>query len=249
MHKKENILVLGGTGSCGTFFVQHALEAGHNVRVLTRSPEKITKERFVWAEHPNVEPKKGDLNAPDDLLEACSNITCVVSLAGPAIGAKVSMMPEAIRNTVAAMRVHGIKRLIVQTGGFVKLKGEESNLLERGAKGAFGLLMKEKATLEGNDKVSLFLQEECSDIDWTMTRPGMLSDNTEEGVVEAAFDYGPGMPADHPSKMDLTRWYIELLRDPKSTHKAVAPQYAKEDFGFAQQRVQGQKLHCSYYWC
>ncbi|MAA79591.1 MAG: hypothetical protein CL916_10060 [Deltaproteobacteria bacterium] len=241
MNKKETILVLGGTGSCGKHFVQHALDAGHNVRVLTRSPEKITTERFIWAEHKNLQIHKGDLNNLADLDEACTNMTCVVSLAGPPIGAKTSMMPEAIRNTVTAMRNNGLKRLIVQTGGFVKLKGEESNLIERSAKGAFGFLMKEKATLEGNDKVSLFLQEECADIDWTMTRPGMLSDNPQEGVVEAAFDYGPGMPADHPSKVDLTRWYVDLLHDPKSTHKAIAPQYAKEDFGFAQQRVKGQK--------
>ena len=241
MSKKENILVLGGTGSCGTFFVQHALDAGHNVRVLSRGPERITTERFPWAGHPNLEKQKGDLCNPEDLSQACKGITSVVSLAGPPIGAKTSMMPEAIRNTVAAMRENNITRLIVQTGGFVKLEGEEANLIERSAKGAFGFFMKEKATLEGNDKVSLFLQEECSDINWTMTRPGMLSDNTEEGVVEAAFDYGPGMPADHPSKIDLTRWYVDLLHDPKSTHKAIAPQYAKEDFGFAQQRVNGQK--------
>ena len=46
------VVVLGGTGSCGTFFVAHALHAGFTVRVLTRRPEGVTKDRFSWAEHP-----------------------------------------------------------------------------------------------------------------------------------------------------------------------------------------------------
>ena len=40
------VVVLGGTGSCGTFFVDHALNAGFTVRVLTRRPEGVTTERF-----------------------------------------------------------------------------------------------------------------------------------------------------------------------------------------------------------
>ena len=58
-----------------------------------------------------------------------------------------------------------------------------------------------KAALAGNDAVPLILEEECQDIDWTITRPGMLSDEGIQGVVEVVFDYGPGMPADHPFKV------------------------------------------------
>ena len=158
--KKQTILILGGTGSCGQYFVQHALDAGFVARVLSRNPDRITSERFSWAQHPNLELSKGDLTDKDAIATACQNVEAVVSLAGPPLSAKKSMMPEAIQNTVYGMRKHGIKRLIVQTGGFVKLKGEESNLIEKGAKGAFGFFMKEKATLEGNDEVSIskFLQ-------------------------------------------------------------------------------------------
>ncbi len=235
------VVVLGGTGSCGTFFVDHALNAGFTVRVLTRRPEGVTSDRFSWADHPNLELFQGDLSNIEALREICDGGDVVVSLAGPPAGVKTSVLPEGIRNTVSAMREHGLKRLIVQTGGFVKLKGEKDTILSRGAREAFALVMKEKATLAGNDAVALFLQDECADIDWTITRPGMLSDEGTQGVVEAANDYGPGMPGGTPSKIDLTRWYIGLLTDTRSFKKAPAPQYTSIDFGFAQERVNGQK--------
>ena len=238
---QKKLLVLGGTGSCGRHFVQHALKHGHLVRLFTRNASSITTERFSWADHNNLETFQGDLTSLDDMYRATEGMEAVVSLAGPPLGAKESMMPQAIQNTVTAMRKAGITRLIVQTGGFVKLKGEASNLVERSAKGAFGFFMKEKATLEGNDKLALFLQEECMDIDWTITRPGMLSDEGVQGLIEPAFDYGPGMPSDHPSKIDFTRWYIDLLDDKKSFHKAPTIQYAKIDYGFAAETVNGEK--------
>lgn len=194
-------MVLGGTGSCGKHFVQHALGNGFVVPLLTRRPSNITTERFTWAEHENLKLIQGDLVDLQVLQKACNGANAVVSLTGPPAGAETSVMPEAIRNTVTAMKEHGVKRLIVQTGGFVKLKGEKGSILEAGAREAFAWMMKEKAALAGNDAVALFLEEECQDIDWTITRPGMLSDEGIQGVVEAAFDYGPGMPVDHPFKV------------------------------------------------
>ena len=96
---------------------------------------------------------------PDNTISSCKNADAVVSLAGPPAGAEKSVMPEAIRNTVTAMREHSVKRLIVQTGGFVKLKGEKSSVLESGAREAFSWMMKEKATLAGNDELALFLPQ------------------------------------------------------------------------------------------
>ena len=221
------VVVIGGTGSCGKHFVHHALGNGFVVRLLTRRSSGVTKERFSWADHENLELIQGDLVDLAVLQRVCNGAEAVVSLAGPPAGAETSVMPEAIRNTVTAMRENSVKRLIVQTGGFVKLKGERGSILEAGAREAFAWMMKEKATLAGNDAVALFLEEECPDIDWTITRPGMLSDKGVQGVVEPAFDYGPGMPADHPSKIDLTRWYIDLLDDQKSFHKAAESLFVK----------------------
>lgn len=236
----KNLLVLGATGSCGKFFVQHAIDAGHRVRAIVRSPERVTSDRFTWAGHPDVMLVKADLLDAQAVGAACEGVDAVISMVGPPPGADTSPLPPAIRAVVAGMRAHGVRRLIVQGGGFVKLEGEPT-LIDRGLRAVFAAAMNEAAVLKGNDEMARFLVSECDDIDWTITRPGLLSDDGPAGVVEAMHDYGPGMPGGTPSKVDLTRWYIDLIDDARATHKAPAPGYAAEDDGFATSRVAGQK--------
>lgn len=241
LHNGSVLLILGGTGSCGRHVVAAALRAGLGVRVVTRRPEEIVAPEFPWAEHPALELARGDLSDEAAVSAACRGVTAVISLAGAAKDAQTSVVPTAIRNVVAGMRVHGVQRLIVQVGAFVKLRGEPSSLTERGAKAAFGAIMHEQAVLRGNDEVAAYLEQECEDIQWTLTRPGMLDDGPSRGVVETAFESGPGTPSDHPSKVDLARWTLSLLSDDRAIHRAPTVRYAAEDFGFASTRVDGHK--------
>ena len=59
----RKLLVLGGTGSTGRWFVEHALDHGHSVRVVTRNPDGVTKDKFRWASHPNLDLVKCDVSA------------------------------------------------------------------------------------------------------------------------------------------------------------------------------------------
>lgn len=174
---------------------------------------------------------------------ACTQEYPFVLINASHVGATSSPLPELVKAVVKGMRDAKIKRLMVQTGAFCKLKGEKTSLTEKLARSAFGYMMKEKATLKGNDEAMLFLQDECKDLDWTVMRPGMLSDGPSTGMIRHAFDYGPGIPNDHPSKVDLTRWYLELVNDSKSFKKGPTLEYAPpdEDFGFARVRVGGGK--------
>lgn len=235
------MLVLGGTGSSGRHVVGAALDIGLRVRLLTRRPEEIVSGGFAWAQDPRLEVVRGDLADGAGVERACDGVAAVISLAGAAKGARENVLPQAIRHVVAGMRAAGVRRLIVQVGAFVKLDGEASTLVDRGAKAAFGAVMHEQATLAGNDEVAAFLQRDCADLDWTLTRPGLLDDGPSRGVVEAAFDYGPGTPSDSPSKIDLARWTLGLLGDERSFRRAPTVQYAAEDFAFAAGRVDGQK--------
>jgi hypothetical protein len=112
---------------------------------------------------------------------------------------------------------------------------------EKAMRKAFVLATGEGAALAGNDEAAEFLIKECSDLDWTIARPGMLDERPASGHVEADHDYGPGGAASTIGKVDLTRWYIDLLADAKSFRKAPAPRYATDDFAFAAERWKGEK--------
>ena len=91
----------------------------------------------------------------------------------------------------------------------------------------FILLTREAAMIAGNDEMAAFLVQECEDLCWTITRPGMLDERPEAGLIEADHDYGPGMPSGKVGKIDLTRWYLTLLDDERAYQKAPAPRYQR----------------------
>jgi uncharacterized protein YbjT (DUF2867 family) len=64
------ILVTGASGYIGGRLVPALLEAGHRVRVLARTPEKLRD--VPWASR--VEIVQGDVTDPDSMAKACSGI-------------------------------------------------------------------------------------------------------------------------------------------------------------------------------
>lgn len=219
------------------------------VRIISRNPDGVTSEKFDWAGHVNLELVKADLADGDAVAAACAGgVNAVVSLAGPPVKTKgvAHMLPTAIRAVVAGMRTHGVKKLIIQCGAFVRIDGKSDSLAEKAAKKAFGSLMGETETLQGNDEAAKFLVEECEDIDWIITRPAMLEDGPSKGTIETKPEVEGLIDTDHPggtpTKVDLTRWYLKLLDDPAAVKTAPKPQYSASDFGFAEERIDsGQK--------
>jgi dihydroflavonol-4-reductase len=72
------IAITGGTGFIGRHLVEHLLERGEKVRVLTRRADLV---RRLWAT-PNVEPWVGDLTVPETLGDFAMNARVVYHLAG-----------------------------------------------------------------------------------------------------------------------------------------------------------------------
>ena len=222
----ERLLVLGSTGSCGRHFVRHAIDAGYAVRCLVRDPSRVTLDRFAWAEDPLVELVRGQVDDAQAVSDACEDVSAVVCMIGPPRGAEVSPLGAAVRHVADGMRRAGVRRLIVQAGGFTKIEGKPS-LAEKIMRKIFIWITNEAAMIAGNDEMAEFLVQSCSDLDWTITRPGMLDERDASDPIEAAHDYGSGMPSDKIGKIDLTRWYVDLLSDERSYQRAPAPQYVK----------------------
>jgi len=110
----RRVLVTGATGYIGGRLVPLLLEAGFTVRVLVRSPQKLTD--VPWAGR--VEIVRGDLGDPGSLGEACADVDVLYYLVH-SMGARGDFEVTertAAANVAAAAAAAGVSR-IVYLGG------------------------------------------------------------------------------------------------------------------------------------
>lgn len=111
--------ILGATGFVGRVLVRKALAAGHEVRVLARSPEKLgdLEDR--------VEVVRGDLLDPPSLAKLVAGADAVISVAGPPL--KGHHDPERHASGTAAlvraMEAAGVDRLTTIAGAAARVPG------------------------------------------------------------------------------------------------------------------------------
>mgnify|MGYP002633509181 CR=1 FL=1 len=87
------------------------------------------------------------LDDQEAVNKACKGVRAVICFIGPRKTDKVSPLPHAVEAIAQGMRTTGVKRLLVQMGGFTQLKGESNGMGSKLAKGAFGY------TLHPNQKI------------------------------------------------------------------------------------------------
>ena len=106
------IAILGSTGYVGKVLLEKALEAGYQVKVLVRNPDKLGN----WKDR--VEIVQGEYFNKEDLKSALAGTEAVVS----AIGAPSKNSPsndlyiDAMQNLTSIMKERNMKRLIIIGG-------------------------------------------------------------------------------------------------------------------------------------
>ena len=104
------ITLFGATGAVGGHFLKKALDAGHEVIALVRSPEKLS-------ERPNLTLVKGDVTNPSDFQRVIARADVVVSCLGNVKG--VLIMEKAAKAILhaAAAQPNPLKCLFVSSIG------------------------------------------------------------------------------------------------------------------------------------
>lgn len=218
----KTIALLGATGNTGKYFLQHALnDKNYCVKALLRTPSKVEdSERLTKV--------KGDYKSKEAIEDLVKDSDVVVMMANLPRHLKEEddSVLDAIKMILESMKSNGVKRLIFQAGGFVRLNGEASLDCFSACciKDFFlGYCQGEREILKSNQRVVDFLEATDIDVQWTVTRPGMLEHKGSKGTAVDCWTDA----AKIVTFTDLAMWTLEMIPRTETFRKAPFVKYGE----------------------
>jgi putative NADH-flavin reductase len=163
----KKILVIGASRGIGLAVTRLALAQGYSVRALARQAQGIA------VAHAQLEKISADARSASDMQQALNGVQIVVQALGVPLDLKlltgpIDLFSAATGVLLPAMQAAGVRRLLCVTGFGAGDSNNTIHPLQRfGFKLVFGRAYADKTTQE-----SLIRQ---SSLDWTIVRPGMLT--------------------------------------------------------------------------
>jgi putative NADH-flavin reductase len=201
------ITVLGATGRTGLPLVSEALRRGHEVKAFCRTPSKLGELES------KVTAVQGDILDRSAVIEAVRDADAVVSGLGPVKNSPKEMLQNSVENVVSAMQQLNVRRLVWLTGAGVILEEDEkafSRTLIRG-------LMKLVAGSVLADSEAAVEKVRQSELDWTLIRAPMLSEDEATGDLLASYQAPKPKPL---PRADVAAFMIEEVERNQWLHKA-----------------------------
>ncbi|WP_347395830.1 NAD(P)H-binding protein [Priestia megaterium] len=204
----ENIIaIIGGTGKDGKYLAETAIQKGYKVRLLVRSPEKLTFS------NPNVSFIQGDARDADSIYSLINGCDVVINTFGQPNRAK-PLYSETTTLIVNTMKELEIKRYIGVTGGSLDIKGDKKTLVNKLGAIAFRILYSEMIL---DKKKELQILEE-SKLDWTLVRLPFVKEHKKSKKIKVnSLD----MPGFKISAEGIAQFLIEQV--PCSSYIRKAP--------------------------
>ena len=219
------LAIFGPTGGTGRRLVERAIAEGHEVSALVRKPSKLT------ARHERLRVVVGDAFDPASVREAVAGNEAVISVLGSRTpsnplhprrpGDPNGVTSAGTENIVAAMKDHGLRRLVCQTAWGVGESKQDPDLA-----GAFfmkvlvpPLLRDEYADKEAQERI---VRE--SDLEWVIVRPMILTNGPWTNDYRTDVDLKPGRRP-YISRADVADFLMRQLTDDTFMHKTPAIGY------------------------
>jgi putative NADH-flavin reductase len=168
------VLIIGASRGIGLETVKAALLAGHSVRALARSASSIPIQN---ARLEKVPANALDSSAVRSALQGVDVVvqTLGVDIAPQSIFERTTLFSQSTRILVDAMTIAGVKRLIAVTGlGAGDSRGHGGLLYDAVV---FPLLL--KRVYDDKDVQEWIIRS--SGLDWTIVRPGLLTNRPAAG--------------------------------------------------------------------
>ena len=219
------LAIFGPTGGTGRRLVERAIAEGHDVTAFARNPSKVA------ARHERLNVVVGDAFDPASVREAVAGneaVICVLGSRTPSNplhprrpGDPNGVTSAGTENIIAAMKEHGLRRLVCQTAWGV---GESRQ--DPGFAGAFfmnvlvpPLLRDEYADKEAQEKI---VAE--SDLDWVIVRPMILTNGPWTNDYRTDVNLKPGRRP-YISRADVAAFLLNQLTDDTFVRKTPAIGY------------------------
>ncbi|MEM7736284.1 MAG: SDR family oxidoreductase [Deinococcota bacterium] len=132
------LAIFGASGRTGVPLVQQALEQGHTVKALVRSPDKLKDAVGDPLGLPDgLEVIQGDAMNTADIAKTIDGCDVVLSTLGHGKNSPKDMQTVATKHMVGAMKERNIARIISLTGAAVSVPDDQPKVADR----IFGFLM------------------------------------------------------------------------------------------------------------
>jgi uncharacterized protein YbjT (DUF2867 family) len=189
------IVIAGGHGKVALRLARVLCARGHEVRSLIRNPGHAAGVHATGAE-----PVVADLEALDDLSPVVAGAEVVVFAAGAGPGSgperkRTVDLGAAVKLRDAALAVRARRYLMVSSMG-----------ADDPARGSEAMRPYLEAKAQADAAVS------SSDLEWTIVRPGMLTDEPGTGSVTV----GPSVPRGAVARDDVAAVLAACLDEPRT---------------------------------
>jgi putative NADH-flavin reductase len=202
------LVVLGATGGTGIEIVKQAIERGHSVTALVRSPDRLKAFRD------RIAIRKGDLLNSLDLEQSIQGHVAVLSGFGPRVPvskADAHLLQQFAVALTGAMLHAGVRRVVVESVAFLF----KDSVLPPAY--LLGRLLFPRTVADASAMERVFAE---SELDWTMVRPPELTDKPYTGTYRVRYGHLPRFGF-KISRADVADFMIKAAED-RSTIRKIA---------------------------
>jgi uncharacterized protein YbjT (DUF2867 family) len=205
----KSLLVFGATGGTGAALVAQALAAGHRVTAFVRDPAKLP-------ERPGLAAVQGDVADPAVIDRAfAAPADAVLCALGMYLKEPGTPLTEATRHILAAMKRHGVGRLVVCSSMGA---GETRGIGPIWVRAVQSFILKHTLA----DKTGQEEAIRASGLAWTIVRPPRLTDGPAVGGYLRWEGMKPraGKPLWQIARADVAAEMLRALDDPGTIGRA-----------------------------